>query len=173
VERPSRAPGRRTLPEALSPYVRLGAALAVLAVMIVPTLIAVWQERVDASAAAFERRDCRTASRKAELAISTLGVRPEPYEILGYCHIRGGRPGEAIEQMRKVVERDPRNWNYRYSLAVAQAAAGLDPRAEAKKARSLNPLEPLTLDLVRRFRTTDRRLWRRHALAIAESFIEV
>jgi O-antigen ligase len=169
LARPQRENPRRVVP----PYLRLGAGLALLALTLVPTLIAMSQERLDSSAAAFERRDCPTASREAKSAISTLGVRPEPYEILGYCHIRGRRPREAVAQMRKAVDRDPRNWNYHYSLAVAQAAAGRDPRAEAKKARSLNPLEPLTRDLVRRFRTTDRRLWRRRALAVAESFIEV
>jgi hypothetical protein len=39
----------------VSPYLRLGAGLAVLSLTIVPTLIAVSQERLDASAAAFER----------------------------------------------------------------------------------------------------------------------
>jgi tetratricopeptide (TPR) repeat protein len=152
-----------------SPYARLALGSATLALMVVPTLVAVSQRHLNRSVAAFGRQDCAAASREARSAISTLSVRAEPYEILGYCEIRQGRPRHAIAEIRKAVDRDPRNWNYHYSLAVARGAAGLDPRPEARRARRMNPLEPLTRDLVQRFHTDSRRAWVRSADDVARS----
>jgi cytochrome c-type biogenesis protein CcmH/NrfG len=154
-----------------APLTRLVAGLAVLGVTIVPALVGLSQRHLDASAAAFASEDCRVASREARKAISTLSLRAEPYELLAYCQIRAGRAEAAVASMRRAVERDPDNWNYRYSLAVALGAAGRDPRVEARRARSLNPLEPLTRDLVRRFSTDSRRLWVRRAREVAESLL--
>ena len=39
----------------------------------------------------------------------------------------------------------------RYGLARTRALAGRDPRATAREALRLNPLDPLTRDAVRRF----------------------
>jgi len=158
-------------PRALAPYARLGAGVAVLALTIVPVLISMSQRHLDSATAAFAREDCQTASREAKSAISTLGVRPQPYEILGYCEIRRGEPREALRQIRKAVDRDPDSWSYRYSLAVALGAAGLNPRREAERAMRLNPLDPLTKDLVRRFDTDRRRAWIREAGDVAQSLL--
>jgi hypothetical protein len=65
--------------------------------------------------------------------------------------------------MESAVARDPRNWQYAYGLAIAQALAGSDPRREIARARRLNPLEPLARDLGRNLRGTDRARWRRAA----------
>lgn len=153
------------------PYARLASGLLVLMVMIVPVLVAVSQRHLGSARAAFALEDCRTAASEARAAISTLAVLPEPYEILAYCEIRSGDPREAVEQMEKAVTRDPGNWNYRYSLAVARGAAGLDPRPAARASARLNPLEPLTQDLVKRFSTSRRTLWVRRARDLAQSFL--
>jgi hypothetical protein len=65
--------------------------------------------------------------------------------------------------MREAVDRDPDNWEYRYSLAVAQAAAGMDPRPAAQDALRLDPLQSATNDLVTRFGGTDPEAWRSQA----------
>ena len=46
--------------------------------------------------------------------------------------------------MQQAVAHDPNNWETHYSLALAQASAGVDPRTQATLALRLNPLEPLT-----------------------------
>ncbi|MEK6253011.1 MAG: hypothetical protein AABM43_14005, partial [Actinomycetota bacterium] len=154
-----------------APYVRLGTGLVVLTLTIVPVLISMSQRHLDSATAAFARGHCQTASREAKSAISILGVRPQPYEILAYCEIRRGEPREALRQIRKAVDRDPDSWSYRYSLAVARGAAGLDPRREAERAMRLNPLDPLTEDLVRRFDTDRRRAWIHEARVVAQSLV--
>jgi hypothetical protein len=65
--------------------------------------------------------------------------------------------------MRRAVDRDPRNWEYRYGLALVRGSAGLDPRAPAREALRLNPNEPRAREAVRRFRTDEPRRWRREA----------
>ena len=92
-----------------------------------------------------------------------LPLRPEPYRLEGYCQARMGQTRQAVDSMQKAVDRDPGNWQYRYSLAVAQAAAGADPRPAAREALRLNPLEPATRNLARRFSSTDPRVWRNQA----------
>ena len=61
--------------------------------------------------------------------------------------------GLAVDAMRAARVRDPRNWQYAYGLAVAQALAGEDPRPSAALALRLNPLEPLARKLVRDMRS--------------------
>ena len=80
--------------------------------------------------------------------------------MLGYCDARAGENALAVRAMRSAVERDPDNWQYAYGLAVTQALAGQDPRAEAARARRLNPLEPLARDLERRLRASTPARWR-------------
>ena len=46
---------------------------------------------------------------------------------------------------------DPGNWEPYYTLAIAQAAAGVDPRPDALRAYRMNPLEPLTGKAVKAF----------------------
>ena len=93
-----------------------------------------------------------------------LGFRPEPYEVLGYCAIQDGQPTAAVADFRRAVSHDPRNWEYRYSLAVARAAAGQDPSPDLRAAQRLGPYQVLPDDAVQLFNTRDPRLWQRRAL---------
>jgi hypothetical protein len=69
--------------------------------------------------------------------------------------------------MKRAIDRDAHNWNFRYGLALARAAAGLDPRPEVRQARDINPLEPLVQDAVKCFATDRPRLWQRRARGVA------
>jgi hypothetical protein len=123
-----------------------------------------WLDRADE---AYARGSCTAASDDARSSISALGARPEPYELLGYCAIRHGQPRQAIADMHKAIDRDPHNWNFRYGLALARAAAGLDPRPEIRQARDMNPLEPLVRDAEKRFATDRPLLWKHRAREVA------
>jgi hypothetical protein len=54
--------------------------------------------------------------------------------------------------MRAAIAQDPHYWRYHYGLAVAQAIADQDPRAEAALASRLNPTSIEAQELVRGLR---------------------
>jgi Flp pilus assembly protein TadD len=93
--------------------------------------------------------NCRKAVDRAADSISTLQIRPEPYEVLGLCQVKDGRPGFAVQALLRATKRDPDNWRYHYELAAAQGAAGIDPRPELLEARRLNPHNPELNDVIR------------------------
>jgi hypothetical protein len=132
----------------------------------------VWlsQRKLDDAEYAFSQRNCAAASRAAMSSISVLGIRPEPYEILGYCDLRQGTPSLALAAIGKAISLDPNDWNYRYDLALMRAAAGLDPRAAAWTALKMNPLEPLVQDAWRTFRSATPSQWETDGKAIAGRF---
>lgn len=142
--------------------VALGIGLIVIA--ITPALIAVSQTRLDESVRAFRQGNCDEAIEYALSSASTLGVRPEPYEILALCDARRAGAGRlGVQMMEQAVDRDPRNWEFRYGLALVRGAAQLDPRPAARAAHRLNPKSELTRDALRRFDTGDPREWERRA----------
>ncbi len=156
------APGRaRREPDSSWPL-RAGVAIALGLVAIVPALITVSQGKLTNATQAFLRSgDCRKAIAEAQSAESVLAVRPDPYRIEGYCQLRLGEMAQGVASMRKAVDQDPDNWEFRYSLAVAKAAAGLDPRPAAREALRLDPLSPITRELVASLGTSDPQGWRR------------
>ena len=67
---------------------------------------------------------------------------------------------------------DPDNWRAHYSLAIAKARAGQDPRAEIRRARQLNPLEPLVLQAARILKPKNTpRQWRNAARRSALTYL--
>lgn len=158
---------RRERPRLASVPVRALIGLGLVLLAIVPARVAVSQSRLDHSRDAYQRGDCKAAVDLARSSISVLGARAQPYEVIGYCEAIHGSARRAVREMQKAVDRDPDNWEYRYDLALAQGAAGLDPRPAAEAALRLDPLEELTREAVRRFRTGDRRTWVRTARTLA------
>ncbi len=145
---------------------RIAAIAACSAVALVPGIVLVSQERLDHSADAFTRGDCRTAVDAASSAIAALALRPEPYEVRAFCRLREGRTNDALRDLQRARERDPESWTYRYDLAVARAYAGLDPRPQAHAALRLNPLNRKTQRLVRRFGTGSPQRWKTDARSL-------
>ncbi|MEK6328072.1 MAG: O-antigen ligase family protein [Actinomycetota bacterium] len=166
AERPSRFAAPAT-------PVRLALAIPLVLLAALPYEVLSSQAWLDRANEAFAGGDCAAASDDARSSISALGARPEPYELLGYCAVRDGRPRQAIDEMQEAVERDPDNWSFHYGLALAQAAAGLDPRPEALRARQMNPLEPLAKLAVERFATDRPDLWKRRGAELARRFSSV
>jgi hypothetical protein len=134
--------------------VRLLAGLACLVIALTPWLLASSQPPLDRAAEAFQRRDCRTAIDSALTAAERLSVRPEPYEMLGWCDLLTGREELAVAAMTAARDRDPNYWGYAYGLAVARAYAGQDPRALAAEAARLRPTEELARNFARRTAAT-------------------
>ena len=141
--------------------VRLSVVAVLLVVATLPLLVGVSQDRLDESVEELTEGDCPDAVAEARSSLAALSVRARPHEIIGFCAVREGRLGEGIGALQRAVERDPRNWEYRYGLAIVRASAGLDPRPAARTALRLNRFHVLTRDAWRRFdRGRDPRSWR-------------
>lgn len=140
---------------------RVVLGLALLSLAVAPLAALVSDRRLDRAAVAFARGDCARATAAATALITALEIRAEPYEVLGLCQARRGNYSLAIAALREAIERDPRNWEVHYDLALAQAAAGLDPRGAARSALRLNPQDPLTGALARRLSRGGASEWRR------------
>jgi O-antigen ligase len=140
---------------------RVLAALAVLVLAITPALLFASQGPLDDASQAFARNDCPTAINDALNATERFGVRPEPWEILGYCDARAGSYDLAQRAMNAAHSRDPDNWQYLYGQAIVDGVSGLDPRPAAAAALRRNPLEPLARTLVQQLsRTNSPARWR-------------
>jgi hypothetical protein len=140
---------------------RLLAGLACLLVALTPGLIAWSQGPLKRAVDARERGDCAAAVDAALTSVERLSVRPEPFEVLGWCDVRAGEGRLAVAAMAAARDRDPDNWTYVYGLAVARALDGQDPRPLAVLATRLNPLDPLARDFARRTAATTREArWR-------------
>jgi hypothetical protein len=127
----------------LTAPLRTAVSVGCLVLAVLPTYVWLSQRDVNRATAAFSAGDCRKATDSALAAISVLGLRAEPYEVIAYCDVQRDLPSLAITTISKAVSLDPNNWNYVYGLGVMQAAAGYDPRPTLRRALVLNPEEPL------------------------------
>jgi O-antigen ligase len=144
-------------------FTRVLVGVAILALAVTPTLTALSQGHLDRSVAALKRGDCAAAIDSALAATDALSVRPEPYIVLSLCDARLDRHDLAVRLARRAVELDGDSWQAQYTLTLALANAGRDPRPAARRAHRLYPLGPLTSDVSRQFDTNDPRKWRRRA----------
>ena len=151
----SRGPARLT---------RVLVGLAVLALLVTPALTAISQSRLESSLRAWKQGDCLRAIDEALASLDALPVRPEPFELIGYCDSRYALNDLADRALRKAIARDPRSWDLWYGLALVRGAARRDPRPAMAEAARLNPLEPLTIEGARLFGADDSDEWRALAL---------
>jgi hypothetical protein len=149
--------------------VRVVLGTVVLIGAIAPAVLLVSQRQLDEAASAFNRGDCTASVERATASIRTLEIRPEPYEVLGFCHVRRGFDRLGARALQEAVERDPENWEFHYGLAVVRGSAGLDPRPAARRALQENPNDPLTKALVEYVDTDDPQRWIARTRPIAEN----
>jgi hypothetical protein len=142
---------------------RLTIALLCLATVALPVVLVGSQSRLGDAEHALYASDCAAASPAALSSIGWLDLRPEPYEIVGFCDLRRSLPRLGVAAMREAVRRDPRSWETYYALAIAQASAGIDPRVSVATALRLNPLEPLTRKAAKQLRSSRPTEWVRRA----------
>lgn len=150
-----RAPGR-------FPRVALGIGCLVLVVS--PALVAISQGMLNSAVRNLQAGNCGQASHEALDAIHVLSVRPDPYQVLGFCDSRAGEHQLAIQMLETAVDRDPGEWESYYGLALVKGAAGQDPRPDARKAHELAPHVALTEEAVELFKTNDPQKWRKRAI---------
>jgi O-antigen ligase len=137
---------------------------------IVPSVLIVGSQRHLAQAEhALYASDCATATSAARASLGWLDIRPQPFEILGYCDMQQGMTQQGVGAMREAVRVDPGSWETYYSLAIAEAAAGVDPRRDAERALRMNPFEPLTRQAASVLRGSSQRAWTKAAAVLRTS----
>jgi hypothetical protein len=143
---------------------RAALGIGCLALVVTPALMAISQGYLDASVRRLQAGDCGGAAGDALDAIHVLSVRPEPYQVLGFCDARAGEDSLAVSLLETAVDRDKGEWESYYGLALVKAVAGEDPRPAARTAFELAPHEPLARQANRMFRTGGPEKWKRRAL---------
>jgi O-Antigen ligase len=143
---------------------RLLLGIGVLVLLVTPMLVSRSQAKLQESVRAFRAGDCAQAVNDALDANASLSVRPEPFEVLGFCDVRSGSPRLGMAALQGAIRRDPDNWEYRYGLALTKAASGLDPRPDARLAHEMNPRSPLTRDAIQRFAGSNPEVWKRRSV---------
>jgi hypothetical protein len=133
--------------------------LLCLATLVTPALIIGSQSRLEDAERALYASNCASAGSSALSSINWLDVRPEPYEVLGFCDIERGLPRLGVTAMEQAVRHDPGSWETYYALAIAQGSAGIDPRPAAARALRMNPQERLTQEAVREFNSPSPTEW--------------
>ena len=146
--------------------VRAGLAALCLAAAVPLVLTIGSQVRLEHAERALYASNCATAGPAAQSSIGWLGMRPQPYEILGLCDIQRSLPQRALAAMHEAERLDPGSWETHYALALAQAAARIDPRPSAAKALRMNPFEPLTREAAKEFRGSSPAGWAKQARAV-------
>jgi hypothetical protein len=152
---------------------RVALGLLCLATLVLPVLIIASEAPLNnAKQALIESNNCTRASSSALSSISWLDVRPEPYEILGFCDIQRGQPRLGVTAMQRAVHYDPGSWETYYTLAIAQAASGIDPRPDADRALRMNPRDPLTQQEAAEFNTSSPTEWVSRAPTVAAAALQ-
>jgi O-antigen ligase len=145
--------------------VRIVAALCIGVLAVTPAAIAISQSHLGQAVSEFDRGECDGAIGSALDSLDALKVRPEPYEVIGYCDVRVGQSQLALLAMKNAVSRDPHSWETHYGLAIVRAAAGLDPMPQLYLTKSLDPLEPMVLAAIESMRGKGPQQWKRRARA--------
>jgi hypothetical protein len=146
-----------------APWLRVCAAIGIVIVAITPAKMALSQMHLNRAVKAYDRGDCAKTIDEALASINDIGSRPEPWELVGYCDARLGAGTLGIKAMRNAVDRDPKDWEFRYGLAIVTAETGADPRPAAARAVALSPREPLAKQAVATFASGSPRSWARQA----------
>lgn len=151
---------------------RTALAACFLALAIAPLLIGFSYQRLRAGGVAFVDGNCALARQRALSSVSLLAIRPQAYEIVGYCDLQQSYPIEALAAMRKAVSYDAEDWEAHYAVAIALAANGRDPIPQAREALRLNPRESLVQDEVRLFQAAGPGGWAQASRAVMQEGLD-
>jgi len=140
---------------------RVAMAAACLVLTLAPYSVARSQAALNDAFRAFDAGDCARTIDRALASLDATRLRPQPYELLAYCDARLGQGDLALRNLAEAVDRDPNAWEVWYGTAIVRGVLGRDPRPAARRAASLNPLEPLTQQAVEAFDSPSPAVWRR------------
>ena len=140
-------------------------AIALLALLVLgPLRLMISDTRLQSAQTAYQERKCTEVALFARQSLDALASRVEPRQFAAGCELSRGDEQAAISNLQAAVKDDPENWRVHYSLALAQARAGRDPRREIRRALRLNPRESLVRRAAAAYERADgRREWQRVA----------
>jgi O-Antigen ligase len=138
-------------------------ALGWLILAVAPLLVGVSYARLQRSGHDLKRGDCVGAKNEALSSLSLSAKRPQAYTIVGVCDLQQGFAQGAVTAMAQATSLEPQSWEAAFWLAVARAAAGIDPHPAIQQALALNPLEHGLRNAARRLRSNDPRAWEQAA----------
>jgi hypothetical protein len=147
-------PGRFGLPAG-----RTLVGLGWLVLAVAPLLVSISYARLQQSGAELKSGNCTSAKREALSSLSLSAKRPQAYVIAGVCDLQQGFAQAAVPAMAEAATLTPQSWEDAYWLAVARAAAGLDPRAAIRRAITLDPLEHGLRNAEEQLSSGNRRAW--------------
>ncbi len=145
------------------PMGRTLVALGWLVLAVAPLLGSISYARLQNSAAELKRGECASAKQQALSSLSISAKRPQAYVVIGLCDLKQGYAQAAVPAMAQAASLEPQSWEEQYWLAVARAAAGLDPHAAIARAIVLNPHEAGLRNARRKLQGNDPRTWERAA----------
>ncbi|HXC45204.1 MAG TPA: O-antigen ligase family protein [Solirubrobacteraceae bacterium] len=145
------------------PMGRTLVALGWLVLAVAPVLGSISYARLQDSATELRRGECASAKQQALSSLSISAKRPQAYVVIGLCDLQQGYAQAAVPAMAQAASLEPQSWEEQYWLAVARAAAGLNPHAAIGRAIALNPSEAGLRNARRKLRGEDPRTWERAA----------
>ena len=98
--------GRFQTAPSTTPFIGLG----VVAAGFLSAHVTVAHDHLDRAQRAFDDGSYNVSALQAKAAIRAIGSLADPYEMLGYSELNGGRPRRALTAMREAVKRDPQAW---------------------------------------------------------------
>src|SRR5437763_17168396 len=113
--------GQRPRRKPVALGIRVPNAAALLIAAVIPALLMLSQDHLAGAAAAFQRDACPQAKSAAQASIDFLSVRPQPYQILGYCDIAQGHQQQTVLAIHCAVHQERRNGQYNYALLIEHA----------------------------------------------------
>lgn len=134
-----------------------------LALTVAPLLVSTSYARLQRSGEELKRGECASARKEALSSLSLSAKRPQAYAIIGVCDLEQGFAQPAVSAMSQAAALEPESWEGQYWLAVARAAAGVDPHAAIRRAIELNPREAGLRNAALKLGSSDPRVWERAA----------
>ncbi len=141
------------------PFGRTLTALGWLVLAIAPLLVSTSYARLQQSGQELASGNCASAKREALSSLSLSAKRPQAYVIVGVCDLEQGFSQGSVSAMTQATTLQPQSWEDAFWLAVARAAAGLDPHAAIQRAIELNPRENGLRNAARRLSGHERGTW--------------
>jgi O-antigen ligase len=115
---------------------------AVVACGVFPALVLASQVRLNEATAAYAAGNCTRADRLARSSLKVLATRAPPWQVLALCDADAHHYWASLQALASGLAQDPHSWELAAALAATRAKLGLDARAQAATALSLNPLDP-------------------------------
>jgi O-antigen ligase len=123
------------------PAPRTFVALGWLVLAVAPLLASASYTRLHRSVQELDRGECASAKHEALSSLSLSAKRPQAYVVVGVCDLEQGFAQAAVPAMTQAAGLEAQSWENWFWVAVARAAAGMDPHAAIDRAIELNPLE--------------------------------